>query len=57
VSAELSLDTIDDAGALIGRRANTRRGRALIEATPQPQSDLVTMLARRPLDVLDVHDV
>lgn len=54
VPAEVWIDTLDDALALIGRRHEGSRFMALIERTRQRQPALLPWLARRPLRALEL---
>jgi hypothetical protein len=54
VPAEIWLDTLDDALAAIGKRADAERFRALLAHTRAAQPLLLPWLARRPLRALEL---
>lgn len=56
VPAQVWLDTLDDAVALIGKSRDLHRFRELVEQTAGTLPAAIPLLARRPLDVLDAAD-
>jgi hypothetical protein len=54
--AEAWVDTLDDAVAIIGRRRDAERFRAIVAQTEKEQPCLLPWLARHPLRALDLAD-
>jgi hypothetical protein len=54
VPAEVWIDTLDDALALIGRTRDAKRFRGLVSLTREREPSALVWLARRPLDALEL---
>jgi hypothetical protein len=52
VPAELWVDTVDDAAAIVGKTRDLQRFRAIAATTAARRPELMPLLARRPLDAL-----
>lgn len=56
IPAEVWVDTVDDALALIGKRRDATRFATLLDVTRERQSRLLDWLAKRPLRALELSD-